>query len=350
MMPPRLLIIGQGLAGTAVAWHLHERGVPFLLVDRGESITSSRVAAGLITPITGNRLKLSWRYETFYPMALRFYRRIGQRLGRRLWHPRGYVRLLKDEEEAVKWQKRLRDAEQSRYVHAQSPRLDAEVVREPHAGFQQRHAAWLDTTAYLDASRAFFAERGCFEFAQIHADEVLETPTSIQWHGQSFSQVIWAQGWLAAQHPQFRWVPFQSALGSIFTARADLRGERRILNRRCWLIPHADGTLRAGSTYEWDFPDAATPSAEKLAELQKHLRSLLSTPVELVETRSAVRPIITSRQAVLGTHPAHPRVAFFNGLGSKGSLRAPWLAQHLIEHLLDGRPLDAEFDLQHNQL
>ena len=39
---------------------------------------------------------------------------------------------------------------------------------------------------------------------------------------------------------------------------------------------------------------------------------------------------------------------FFNGLGSKGSLRAPWLARHLAEHLLDGRLLEPEFDLQAN--
>jgi glycine/D-amino acid oxidase-like deaminating enzyme len=49
-------------------------------------------------------------------------------------------------------------------------------------------------------------------------------------------------------------------------------------------------------------------------------------------------------------HPAHPRVAFLNGLGSKGSLRSPWLARHLVEHLLDGGALDPELDLQRNQI
>jgi glycine/D-amino acid oxidase-like deaminating enzyme len=66
--------------------------------------------------------------------------------------------------------------------------------------------------------------------------------------------------------------------------------------------------------------------------------------------QSAVRPIVKGRQALIGTHPAHPRVAFLNGLGSKGSLRAPWLARHLVEHLLDGAPLDPEFDLQDNRV
>ncbi|MDP1589651.1 MAG: FAD-dependent oxidoreductase, partial [Prosthecobacter sp.] len=79
-MSSRILIIGQGLAGTALAWRLWERGVPFLIVDRDEAVTCSKVAAGLITPITGMRLTVSWRYEVFYREALRFYRACGKRL------------------------------------------------------------------------------------------------------------------------------------------------------------------------------------------------------------------------------------------------------------------------------
>ena len=63
-MTPRILIIGGGLAGMALAWRLHERGVPFLIVDRDEPLTSSKVAAGLVAPITGLRLTLNWRYDT----------------------------------------------------------------------------------------------------------------------------------------------------------------------------------------------------------------------------------------------------------------------------------------------
>ncbi len=37
------LIIGQGLAGTALAWHLRWRGFRVLVLDRGNAITSSRI-------------------------------------------------------------------------------------------------------------------------------------------------------------------------------------------------------------------------------------------------------------------------------------------------------------------
>lgn len=349
-MPPRILIIGQGLAGTALAWRLWERGVPFLIVDRDEPLTSSKVAAGLITPITGMRLTVSWRYEMFYREALRFYRDCGKRMKQRFFFPRGYVRLLKNEPEIAKWHKRRRDPDMQPFLHRQTPELNAEVIHQPENGFQQRHAAWLDTTAYLEASRRFFESLDSYTTADVKPEDVRDDANGIEWNSQRFSYVIWAQGWSAEKHPLFHWVPFQSALGTILTVEADLQGEKRILNRGCWLLPRHDGTLRAGSTYEWKFDDPNTPSANQVQTLEATLRSLLKVPAEITATQTAVRPIIKNRQALMGTHPTHPRVAFLNGLGSKGSLRSPWLARHLIEHLLDGTAIDAEMDLQENSI
>ncbi len=349
-MSPRILIIGQGLAGTALAWRLWQRGVAFLIVDRDEPLTSSKVAAGLITPITGMRLTVSWRYALFYREALRFYRTCGQRLQQRFLFPRGYVRLLKNEQELTKWEKRRHAPDVQPFLHRQPRELNSEVVHAPDNGFQQRHAAWLDTNAYLQTSRRFFESLASYITAEVKPADVRDDADGIEWNGQRFSHVIWAQGWNAAKHPLFDWVPFQSALGTILTVQADLQGEKRILNRGCWVLPRSDGTLRVGSTYEWTFDDPNTPTPSCVQALETTLRSLLRAPVHITATQTAVRPIIKNHQALMGTHPAHPRVAFLNGLGSKGSLRAPWLARHLIDHLLDGAPLDEALDLQQNTI
>ncbi len=48
------LIVGQGLAGSLLAWELMQRGAKVLIVDNGMP-NASQVAAGLINPITGMR-------------------------------------------------------------------------------------------------------------------------------------------------------------------------------------------------------------------------------------------------------------------------------------------------------
>lgn len=44
--------------------------------------------------------------------------------------------------------------------------------------------------------------------------------------------------------------------------------------------------------------------------------------------------MIDAGYPVMGTHPTHPQLAYFNGLGSKGSLLAPFFAQQLAACLV----------------
>ena len=46
-----VVVVGQGFAGTALAWQLRWRGASVLVVDRGDPDTASKVAAGLLTPM-----------------------------------------------------------------------------------------------------------------------------------------------------------------------------------------------------------------------------------------------------------------------------------------------------------
>ena len=70
------LIVGQGLAGSLLAWQLLERGQRVLVIDRDEPDTCSKVAAGIVSPITGSRIAPSWRINEFLPFAHQFYWKI----------------------------------------------------------------------------------------------------------------------------------------------------------------------------------------------------------------------------------------------------------------------------------
>jgi glycine/D-amino acid oxidase-like deaminating enzyme len=82
--------------------------------------------------------------------------------------------------------------------------------------------------------------------------------------------------------------------------------------------------------------------------IEEKLQRVFKKPYQILSSQTGVRPILHRRQALLGFHPALNRIGFFNGLGSKGVLRAPWLSRHLIEHLLLGQPIEDELDLRAN--
>jgi glycine oxidase len=297
-----------------------------------------------VAPITGLRLTLNWRYETLYPEAMQFYRDKESQLGTRFYHEVPIVQLLRDEKAITQWQKRREQPEVQPYLNgsAPEPRVNEAVFANPHGGFQQQHSGWLDTAAFLAASQRYFESIGCWQRGEFPTDG------SLVWNGQTFTIAVFCIGWEAARHPWFDWVPFRSARGTVLQVTADTEGETRIINNGSWLLPRGDGTLRVGPTYEFDFDQPNTPAPEPIAALEAKLRGMLKCSHQITGSQTGVRPIIQHRQALIGRHPARPQIAFMNGLGSKGVLRAPWLARQLMEHLLDGNPIEPELDLAGN--
>ena len=177
----RILIVGQGLAGTALAWRLWERGVPFVVVDRDEAVTCSKIAAGLVTPITGMRLNLNWRFESQRDEAVAFYQGVEQRVGERVYFPLKQVRLFRDEAARDLFRRRMEDPELARQVvrvdwgdGAADRLLDERQFCVRHGGFEQSGGGYLDAEVYLRASRRFFEARGCWREGEVRVEAVVD--------------------------------------------------------------------------------------------------------------------------------------------------------------------------------
>ncbi len=121
------IIVGQGLAGTTLAWALIEAGQRVLVLDAEEPVTSSKIAGGLITPITGQRLALSWRVDEMMPAARAFYGRVEARTGHKVFNDRTATRLFASDIEREIWAKRGCKAEFQKHLTAEH------LVHRPHA-------------------------------------------------------------------------------------------------------------------------------------------------------------------------------------------------------------------------
>lgn len=343
---PPVLIVGGGLAGVALAWRLWQRGVPFVLVDPGHDETCSKIAAGLVTPITGMRLTVSPGFAEHLAAARQFYHEIGSALDRQFYREMPHVRLFKDEREARHWQSRASEQRFQEWLDpgAPSPLVDDRFFHGELGGIQQRGSGWLDTAGYLAASRHFFEQRQCWRQDTVEEGSLEPCADGVRWQGNMHRFAILCRG--AEERSQsrfFPWLSWQCARGVIATVKADVP-EERIVARGAWMLPR-DGGWRAGSTYDWDLTAPIGPSIETL---RAKLAGLLRVPFEMVRTQAGVRPILAGRSAALGRHPVHPTVAVFNGLGSKGSLLAPFFSRMLVDHLLDGGPLDESVDVRGN--
>lgn len=341
------IIVGQGLAGTTLAWHLTEAGERVLLLDAGRSISASRIAAGLITPITGQRLALSWRIEDMLSTARAFYARIEKRTRARFFHHRAAIRLFDGDLERDIWAKRQANASYRAFLSDPQPDvlLDPKTGDASGGGFQME-TSQLDVAGYLEAS--------CDHLAV--GTDVIDWVRDVEFHGDHVSvlgapanRVISAEGFAATRNPYFAWLPFKGARGDILTIRFEGPMAPDCLHRGIWIVPTSEpDTFRVGATYDWDHLEDV-PSAEGRTEIEERLRAFIRLPYTVIDHQAAVRPIIRESKALIGLHPAIDRLGFFNGLGSKGALHAPWFAKIFADHLIDGAPIPADIDLRHRK-
>lgn len=334
-----VLIIGQGLAGSTLAWKLIQLGQRPVVVDPGESCTATRVAAGLLTPITGKRLTINERWDELWPMARAFYRGIEQQTGVALLTERPSQRIFASEKEREVYDKRLDDP-----AFASKVRLLEELpagVDAPLGGFELLDAARLDTNAYLDATRQELVNRDAFHEATIDPE------TDLRFDGQSVHVdrlgirarcVVFCQGAVAQQPSWLASVKLEPAVGEVLVVELPGLVTDKILHRGVWLVPEGEGDkgakrFRLGSTHRWDQVDVGATEAGR-EELLGRLAEFCSASPKVLQHMAAVRPTTSSRRPSFGICEEEPRVAWLNGLGAKGSLWAPWCADQLVNRLL----------------
>lgn len=344
------IIVGQGLAGSLMAWHLLRGNLRVLVVDRDEAVTSSKVAAGLLTPLTGSRFNLSDAVIERLNYALNFYWELENDNGGQIFHHQKIARLFRNQKEKQAWEERL-SQDPSRFEEFHDP-LGAlhDSIEAPEGGFEMKRGGWLDVPQFLEMTRQHLLERLSYAIGDVSADQVSITDSGVRWKNVEASKIIFCEGWMGNQNRFFDWITMHSALGEILDLKIpSLETENRIINRGGWMIPKGDGIFRAGSTYQHDF-DRIEPSNEGEAEVIQKMRSITTAPIEVIGRHAAVRPIIKRSQVFMGIHPEYSSVAFLNGLGSKGVMNGPYYASRLAQHLFMNNPLPPEADIRSNAI
>lgn len=339
-----VIIVGQGLAGTTLAWHLHEAGQKVLLLDACEAVTSSKIAAGLVTPITGKRMALSDRYDEFLSVAKPFYRRIEQHTGRDFFHDRTARRLFKSDVERANWAARgQQPAYQPHLLDPQPDPLTDPAIADAGGGGFAMHTAQLDVAAFLEASRSVLPWQ---QIAFDWKSDVTFGSDGVSVGTHMARHVVSCEGFAATRNPYFSSVPFNAAKGDILTVRFHLPVPRVVVHRGVWLAPSPDpDVFFVGSTYNWEALDQV-PQASARSQIESKLKEFMHVPYTVLDHRAAVRPIIRESRPLIGRHPKEDRLGFFNGLGSKGSLLAPWHARCLSDHLINQAPIPHDVDLR----
>ena len=340
------LIVGQGLAGSILAWKLVQAGCRIRVMDNDHHQSSSMVAAGLINPVTGKRLVLSDDTPKHLDAALSTYQAMADQFQQTFFHPLKMLRLLKDEKQKNDLNKRLKDSSYQHFIgDVYSPDSQAPFSDE-YGSFLQNHTGFLDIPGLLAALKKYFHEKDQYQAGRIAYPEIQFSKNSVTFRQIHARKIIFCEGHQGAKNPWFDWLPFQLAKGEILTLKSPKLKTDKIINRSNWLIPMSDNTFRTGANNQWQFNDDQ-PTASGRQTVENNFCQLFRQPVdyEITAHHAGIRPATRDKQPFIGSHPVENKLMTFNGFGARGSMTIPYYAECLAEHLVNHQPLPGEVDI-----
>jgi len=333
------LIIGQGLAGTMMAYHLMEAGKSVCVVDNGLPSASS-VAAGLFNPVTGRRFVKSWLIEQLLPYADEIYPKLEDKLGEKLYYKKPIIRMLAGNEEKAVYDRSLTD--ENRVYIKEFHGSDSDNA---YASCEILEGGYVDTSLLISSFRKVLQEQNSFKLDDIEYEDLTINEDGITWKNVEARGVIFCEGYKAIVNTFFPGLPFNLAKGEILTLKIPGLNVDKILMSGAYLVPQGEDIYKLGSTYIWDDLTPVITDKGK-EELVAKLKGITNLPFEILNQEAGIRPTIKNRRPIVGQHAKYSNLFILNGMGTKGVLLAPYFAKQLSECILEGKPVDKEVDVQ----
>ncbi|UKN03670.1 FAD-binding oxidoreductase [Paracrocinitomix mangrovi] len=326
-------IIGFGLAGATLAWQFHLKGIPVSVYDNGKN-HSSRVAAGMINPIIFKRLTKGWNVDVLFPAARQFYSTVEDKIGIKLLSHRSIVRVFASIEEQNNWAALEGDGRFDQYLQAAED-LNHPFVDAPFGVGKVNSLGHLDVNAFLDGSKKYLSQNGVQFIDEAFSSDQIENN----------DQYIFCEGYQLVDNPYFNYIPMKPSHGDVLTIHApDLKYDD-ILNKNMFVLPIGNDQYKIGSTYNWQ-QDKPVPTQEGKDELLERLKTFCRFEFNIVDHEGGIRPTVSDRRPLLGTHPSLKKLHVFNGLGTKGVSIAPFYAIQMLKYLIEDCKLDDEVNVQ----
>jgi len=342
--PYPVLIVGHGIAGGLLAYELWQRKVRFVIYDPGATSSSSKVSSGLVNPVTGRYFARSWRIDELLPFAAGRYRDLATATGLEIIRETAICRQLYTVAQENEWVSRMGQERFARYLSLWEgppplPLLEAGVSSGKISPVLQ-----INTPALLEGLKRIWENEQCIRDDKLQYELLLENEDHWTYRDEPFSAVIFAEGFHVQQNPYFDWLPIEPTKGEAFLARIEAPATKDILKHHCFVIPWQEDTYWVGSNYE-KFPGDLTMNDVEQSKLEERLRRSIRPPFQVLRRLTGVRPASRDRRPILGGHPEKNGLFILNGLGTKGTLFAPFVAKVLADHVLDGKPIDPELDV-----
>ena len=337
------LVVGSGLAGILFCEVLRKHGKTFVIVD-DNSQKSSVIAGGLYNPVILKRFTSVWKSNEQLEIALPMYKELENYLNVILDYKIPVLRLFTSVEEQNNWFSASDKPNLSTFLKPEINNYHNKSIKSNYGFGEVLNTGRIDTNIMILAFKEKLSKENRFLESSFDYKKLIHSKDEISYNEIKANQIVFAEGFGLNQNPFFNYLPLNGTKGELLIIDAPDLNIDFVLKSAVFLIPLGKDKYIVGATYEFnDKTNAVTKSGRE--ELLTKLNSFINCKYTVVSQVAAMRPTVKDRRPLVGQHQKNKNLYVLNGLGTRGVMIAPYVADKLFQFIENGKPLDSEIDI-----
>ncbi|MEG1230586.1 MAG: FAD-dependent oxidoreductase, partial [Flavobacterium sp.] len=325
------IIVGAGLAGLCMAQFCFMHKKSFVIIDNAHR-TSSKVAGGMFNPVVLKRFTSIWEADAQLKLADEFYPEVEKILNSLFYHKLPIYRKFATIEEQNNWFLACDNPITSAYLNVNLIKDKFQNIQSEYLFGEVYNTGFLNVNLFAQSYQEYLQKSNLLLKESFIYDELVIENDSVSYKDIQAKQIVFAEGFSMLNNPFFNYLPLDGTKGELLYVKIPNLKLKSIIKSGVFIIPIGNDIYKVGATYNWqDKTDDVTDEAKK--ELIEGLEKLIDCDYEIIEHVAGVRPTVKDRRPLVGSHYQHKNVYILNGLGTRGVLLGPYLADKLIQNI-----------------
>jgi glycine/D-amino acid oxidase-like deaminating enzyme len=321
------IIIGQGLAGSALAWRLYFNNKSFIIIDSEANTSASKAALGIYNPITGRKNIKTWNADILFKELENFYMRVEKSLNTKILYRKNIFRPFKNNRYLNDWNIRLGNEKYKKYLKKINDK-----------GITTKGSGYLDVKKYLKETKKYFKHIGRYKVHKLNNTELLKENNHINIDGYNFNKIVMCMGIDQKKINLFSEIKLIPVAGNSIKAESKFFSDN-ILNKRISIFNVSKNEIYAGSTYN-------NGNINKGINLLKNqINKIINSDFKILKSYFGIRPASKDRRPIVGKHKIINNLFIINGLGSKGVSQSPYCSKQLFDYIENNKKINIEINI-----
>ncbi|WP_438973749.1 NAD(P)/FAD-dependent oxidoreductase [Polaribacter sp.] len=338
------IVVGLGLAGLAFAEELVKANKSFMVFE-DNSQTSSLVAGGVYNPVQLKRYTPVWNADEQLKKALPFYENLEKKFKTTFDSKFVTKKVFKSIEDQNNWFSALDNPKLIPFLDDKLDHTKKQGILADFGFGNVKQTGRIDTKKLVDTYRVYLKEASKITFEQFNHQKIKFHKNHLSYKDMIANRIVFCEGFGMKENIFFNYLPLNEVKGELITIHAPNLNINFQLKSTLFILPLGGDRYKVGATFNWS-DKTSKPSKEGKEELVEKLEKVINVPYTILSQNAGIRPTVKDRRPLVGVQPAFPSLAILNGLGTRGVMIAPTMAEALFNYLEKGKELAPEINIK----